>query len=95
MSGLHDLERVVQLADHFKIPTAVAINKCDINPQIAEQIKAYCDKHSLPVVGQIPYDTAITHAQLAAQSIVEFSDGQTSNQIRGLWKNIKNMLFNN
>ncbi|MCP4712144.1 MAG: (4Fe-4S)-binding protein [Planctomycetes bacterium] len=93
MSGLHDLERVVQLTDHFKIPAAVAINKCDINLQVAEQIKDYCDKHPLPVAGQIPYDTNITRAQLSAQSIVEFSDGQTTTEIRHLWQNIKNILF--
>ena len=93
MSGRHDLERVVQLTDHFKIPAAVAINKCDINPQIAEEIKSYCRKHTLPVVGQIPYDTTITRAQLSAQSIVEYSDGDTTTQIRHLWQNIKNILF--
>jgi len=93
MSGLHDLERVVQLTDHFKIPAAVAINKCDINPQVAEEIKSYCRRHPLPVVGQVPYDPTITRAQIAGKSIVEISRGPTAQQISHLWREIKQVLY--
>jgi MinD superfamily P-loop ATPase len=31
-SGLHDLERVADLCDHFSIPATVLVNKCDVNP---------------------------------------------------------------
>ena len=31
LSGIHDLERILKLSDHFKIPSMVCINKFDIN----------------------------------------------------------------
>jgi len=31
VSGLHDMERVAQLADHFNVPAMVCVNKFDLN----------------------------------------------------------------
>ena len=31
LSGIHDLERVVGVANHFNVPVTVCINKYDIN----------------------------------------------------------------
>ena len=42
VSGRHDLERVLELCKHFKIPAGVIINKCDLNQEQAEGIEAYC-----------------------------------------------------
>ena len=39
LSGKHDLERVAALAAGFRIPTLAAINKFDLNPDVAEQIE--------------------------------------------------------
>ena len=39
LSGQHDLERVIDLAEHFGIPALVCINKWDINPDIAARIE--------------------------------------------------------
>ena len=38
VSGAHDLTRVLELANHFKIPAAVCVNKWDINPGMTEII---------------------------------------------------------
>ncbi|MEZ5334618.1 MAG: ATP-binding protein [Methanolobus sp.] len=48
-SGVHDLERVVQVAQHFRIPVAVCINKCDINDRLSASIVEYCKKEAIPV----------------------------------------------
>ena len=42
MTGVHDLERVLGLARHFDIPTAVVVNKGDVNPSCTEDIKSFC-----------------------------------------------------
>lgn len=92
ISAQHDLDRVIELTEHFKIPTAVCINKYDINVKIAEAIERKANEKNLKVVGNIAYDTAVTKAQLAAKSIVEYSSNGLKKQIVSLWESILGML---
>ncbi len=86
LSGEHDLLRVAKLAGHFKIPAAVCINKCDINPKVADRITKKAKQSNLPVLGQIPYDNQFTQAQIEAKSIVEFSNGSIKEAVESVWK---------
>jgi len=90
--GQHDLDRVVELTEHFKISTAVCINKYDINPEIAEVIEKRAGEKGLKVVGKIAYDTAVTEAQIAAKSIVEYSSNGLKEQVVSLWESVLDML---
>jgi MinD superfamily P-loop ATPase len=92
ISAQHDLDRVIKLTEHFKIPTAVCINKYDINVKIAEAIERKTNERDLKVIGRIAYDTAVTKAQLAAKSIVEYSNNGLKEQIVLLWESILDML---
>ncbi len=88
LSGKHDLERVAELAAGFGMPVLVAINKFDLNPDMAEQIEQDAQKRNIKVVGKIRYDKAITKAQIAKQSIVEYTDTGVSDDIKTLWGNV-------
>lgn len=92
LSGRHDLDRVTELTKHFNIPAVVCINKCDINPSIAEEIKHEARSRSLTIAGEIAYDPAVTKAQIAGQNIVEFSNGRLRDQIVSLWKSVSGAL---
>lgn len=92
LSGKHDLERVAELAAGFGMPVLVAINKFDLNPDMAEQIEQDAQNRNIKVVGKIRYDKAITKAQIAKQSIVEYTDTGVSDDIKSLWNNIVNAL---
>ena len=92
ISAQHDLDRVIELTEHFRIPTAVCINKYDINVEIAKTIERKANEKDLKVVGNIAYDTAVTKAQLAAKSIVEYSNDGLKEQIVSLWESILDML---
>ncbi|GAG51028.1 unnamed protein product, partial [marine sediment metagenome] len=92
ISGQHDLERVIELTEHFGIPTAVCINKHDINSEIAKAIEERTAERGLKVAGKIAYDTVVTEAQIAARSVVEYSNNSVKQQIVSLWKAILNML---
>lgn len=94
LSGLHDLERVGWLAAHFKIPTFACVNKFDLNEEMSDHIAEYCASKNIGFVGRIPYDTGVTQAMVAGQSIVEFSDGQVSRAIRQIWEKLDNVLKN-
>lgn len=95
LSGRHDLERVLELTAHFQIPAAVCINKFDINPKISESIEQTAARRQAPVLGTIPYDTVVTEAQLAGQSIVEHGNGPLRRRIEALWHAVVESAGNN
>jgi MinD superfamily P-loop ATPase len=64
VSGRHDLERVASLARHFSIPFSVCVNKADINAELSVEIRSWCERNGVPFAGEIPYDPAVTKAQI-------------------------------
>jgi MinD superfamily P-loop ATPase len=88
LSGKHDLERVSELAAGFNIPTLVAINKFDLNSDMAEQIEKDVLKRNIKVVGKIRYDNAFTKAQIMKCSVVEYTGSAVTEDIKTLWRNV-------
>ena len=92
IAAQHDLDRVIELTEHFKIPTAICINKFDINCEVAKAIEDKVNQKSLKVIGKIAYDIAVTKAQIAAKSIVEYSSNGLKDQVISLWESVLDML---
>ena len=92
VSGLHDLKRVMELAARFGVPAKVCINKCDINPRMAEEIRAACRAQGVAVAGGLPYDPDVTRAQMLAKSVVECSDGPAAAEAKRMWSGIETSL---
>ena len=92
VSGLHDLERVAQLARQMRVRTAVCINKHDINPDVTAHIERTCKAQNIPVVGAIAYDPAVTHAQTAGLSVIEHTANGLAAQFRTVWQNTNELL---
>jgi len=88
LSGKHDLDRVAELAAGFKIPTLVAINKFDLNPDMATKIEEDVRKRNIKVIGKIRYDKAFTKAQIMKCSVVEYTGGAVTEDIKTLWRNV-------
>ncbi len=88
MSGLHDLERILEVTRHFGIPSTVCINKYDINEKNSKRITEFCRQRGIEVVGYIPYDPVVTQAMVAGLPVVEFASGVVSNAIREVWRGI-------
>jgi len=88
LSGEHDLLRVAELTAHFRIPTIMCVNKWDLNPGMTEQIEEKAKIHGIKVAGRIRYDTAITKAQIMKTSVVEYTGGAVSEDLKSLWRNV-------
>jgi len=80
VSGIHDLERVLAVADHFGVPATVCVNKSDINEELSAQIAAFCASRGLEFLGSIPYDASVTKAMVLGQTIIEYGDTQAADQ---------------
>ena len=91
VSGLHDMERVAELAQHFKVPCMVCINKADLNPEKADAIEKLAEEKNTAVLGRIPFDPAFTQAMIQAENLIEFKDdSETVRIIKEIWGKIIN-----
>jgi len=89
LSGIHDMERVIQLANNFKVPVMVCINKYDLNADQTEKIIESISKRNIRFLGKIPYDPNFTKAMIQAQTILEYApESVASNIIREIWEQI-------
>ncbi|MCU0610928.1 MAG: ATP-binding protein [Candidatus Eisenbacteria bacterium] len=88
VSGSHDLERLLALTKHFGIPTAVCVNKWDINPAMTAAIELKARETGARAVGRIRYDTTVTRAQVAGKTVVEM-DGPAKADIIHVWDQIR------
>lgn len=92
VSGVHDMERIIELTSHFKIPAAVCINKWDLNPEMTDNIENYANEKNMKVVGRIRYDSMFTKAQIMSASVVEYSGGVVAGEIIQMWKKLEEIL---
>lgn len=93
VSGKHDMERVIRLAAHFRVPALVCINKSDLNTEMTREIEADAREKNLTVCGRIPFDPIFTRAMVQGQTIFEYcSDSKTHEAVREIWKNVSEKL---
>jgi len=89
VSGLHDLQRVADLAAHFKVPGMVCINKFDLNEEMTAKIETMCVTRRMTHVGRIPFDPTVTRAMIEGKNVVEFAPlADASRAIREVWKSV-------
>jgi len=90
VSGEHDLDRVLRLTGHFSVPTAICVNKWDVNPSMAERIERNAVERGAAVAGRVRYDDSVTSAQLEAKAAVEVGGG-AAGDIRALWEGLQDI----
>ena len=93
VSGKHDMQRVVQLAHHFKVPAFLCINKFDINKNLTDEIKKFAKEKGLACLGYIPFDQIFTKAMVQGQTIFEYDSNSPSAQaVRKIWASLLERL---
>jgi len=93
VAGIHDLKRVLRTAEYFEVPAWVCINKVDLYPGGAEQIKALCAEKQIPLLGTIPYDLTIPRAMTAGEPVTAFApESEASRAITDIWDKIQRRL---
>jgi MinD superfamily P-loop ATPase len=94
VSGLHDMERVAQLAAHFKVPAMVCVNKFDLNFDQTGAIEKLANENNITIVGRVPFDSVFTESMVLGQTVLEYvGNSKIRRSINEIWRNIRNQLM--
>jgi len=94
VAGAHDMERVLQVTQHFGVPALVCVNKADLYPQGTAQIEAYCQTHGIEVIGHIPFDVSVTEAMVRGEPVTAYQpDASVSRAIMHIWQRVATELY--
>lgn len=92
VSGVHDLERVMELIKHFGVKSLVVVNKADLNKDKTAKIYEATKRYNSKVIAEIPFDRNIHDSLMAEKTIVEYGKGDACKIILGLWNVIREEL---
>ena len=92
VAGIHDLQRLAELARGFRIPALVCINKYDINPAKTLQIEEYCQHEDLTMVGKIPFDVAVVKAMVDKKTVMEYPCPLIHRAVEEMWGGVQKAL---
>ncbi len=93
LSGIHDMERVVQLANHFKVPAMVCVNKFDLNLELTRDIENFAKDEGMLYLGRIPFDSVFTKAMVQGQTIIEYnSESKAGHAVKEIWNALSSKL---
>ncbi len=85
LSGLSDLQRIMDTAFKFSIKQVACINKFDTNLELTEKIIQLCKDRGVPVVGKIPFDPRAHEAVNAGRTIVDVPCA-AGDSVRGIFR---------
>lgn len=92
-AGIHDMDRALGTAAHFRIAAAVCINKTDVFPEGAKQIADHCCARAVEVLGRIPFDPTVTDAMVQGQPVTAYRPQAPASQaIVAMWKRVTSSL---
>jgi MinD superfamily P-loop ATPase len=93
VSGIHDLKRVYELVNKFKIKAGCIINKSDLNLQISDEIEEFCNKENIIHISNLPYDETFTISMTNGQTIVEYNDNSLKALLTESWNKVKQITI--
>lgn len=71
LSGISDMERILETAERFHTKIALCVNKADVNPLKTEEIRNFCREKCIPFAGTIPFDPEAVCAVNSGKSVAE------------------------
>jgi len=72
-SALHDLKRVLYLANHFGIKHGIVINKFDLAKNFCAKIEKFAKEKNIPIIGKIPYRKDFVDSTIKMKPVAEIN----------------------
>ncbi len=89
-SGAHDLKRMLDLCDHFKLESAVVVNKYDLSVTVTEEIEEMVKNRGAHTVGRVPFDVGVPRALARGETPLVIPEVKTA--LENTWKDIVRLL---
>lgn len=86
-SALHDLKRVLYLANHFQIKHGIVINKYDLAKEFCLKIEKFAKENNIAIIGKIPYQKDFVDSTIKMKPVVEINP-----KYKKIFKNIINQI---
>lgn len=72
-SALHDLKRVLYLANHFQIKHGIVINKYDLAKKLCLEIEEFAKMNNIAIIGKIPYRKDFVDSTIEMKPVTEIN----------------------
>jgi len=95
LSGIHDLERALDVAAHFAIRAWVCVNKFDIHDRNTARIEQFCRDRGVETVGRIPYDPEVSRSIAQGKGVLESGRTHVIEAIEEIWRKVSDRLERN
>lgn len=93
LSGKHDMIRVAELAENFRVPAMICVNKFDLNKKEARVIEGIARERNMEVLPGIPFDPVFTKAMIQGLTLLEYDpDCEASERVRQVWNSVAERL---
>ena len=89
IAGIHDMERIADVASHFSIPVKVVINKYDINLDNTKAVKKICARRNVEVLAYLPFSEEVVQSVVKGVPITEYCVGKITEEITNVWQAIQ------
>jgi len=87
-SGFSDLERILEIVNHFKVPYGIVLNKWDINPEVSRKIEEWSGEKFL---GRISYDREVVNSIVNLKPVI-VSKSKVKEEIREIFEKIRGFI---
>ena len=92
VSGISDMERVLETATKLGVNTGVCINKFDSNIKKTEEIEKFCKDRSIDYLGRIPFDSEAVKAVNNGITIVDI-DCSSGRAVKSVYEQTIDLLY--
>jgi len=93
VSGIHDLERIVDTVRNLRTEPYVVINKSDINEEKKAEIEKWCEEEKIEILGCIPFDEEVVKASRSSQPVIYMKDSISAKKIENIYNKILNKII--
>lgn len=92
VSGIHDMKRVLQVINNFKVKCGVVVNKYDLNEEFTKKIKIFCEENNVIFLDKIPFSKEVSKSIVSGIPAVSFCKDGTEKKIVQLWQKIESYI---
>lgn len=84
-AALHDLQRVVEIVGHFRIPVGMVLNRSDLHEATRQRFLESIEEQGLELLAEIPYDPLLPKSLAEGQLVIRrYPDAPSAKAIMAL-----------